>query len=244
MKALHLVLLSLLCFCWTISLAQEPALGKSLIFEERVFDFGFIDEGKGLVSHEFEFQNKDKKAVAITGVTSGCGCVKFDYPKQPISPGAKGVVKVYFNPAYRPGFFSKEIVVLTNDNQNYNRIWIKGTVNPTEHSVSDSYPYEYGDGLWMNFEVMAFGYMKEGDRKTMNLKFINNTDREMKLFFIVMDGNTDVTFTSPYTMKPKEEKVMPVAYCYTGKFSREASIYPVVDGKPLDKVLRVMCTEP
>ena len=242
MKALYLILL--FCFCRIVFWAQESTLGKSLIFEERVFNFGIIDEEKGLVSHEFEFQNKDKKPVAITGVTSGCGCVKFDYPKQPISPGAKGVVKVYFNPAYRPGFFSKEIVVLTNENQNYNRIWIKGTVKPGEHSVSDRYPYEFGDGLWMNFEVMAFGYMKEGDRKTMDLKFINNTDKEMKLFFIVMDGNTDVTFTSPYMMKPKEEKVMSVTYSYTGKFTRLAYVYPVVDGKPLDKSLKVVCTEP
>lgn len=242
MKLLYLILL--LCFCGKVSWAQEPVLGKSLIFEERIFDFGTIDEEKGLVSHEFEFQNKDKKAVAITGVTSGCGCVKFDYPKRPIQPGAKGVVKVYFNPAYRPGFFSKEIVVLTNENQNYNRIWIKGTVRPGEHPVSDKYPYEYGDGLWMNFEVMAFGYMKKGDRKTMNLKFINDTDKEMKLFFIVMDGNTDVTFTSPYMMKPKEEKVMPVTYYYTGKFTRLAYVYPVVNGKPLDKPLKVVCTEP
>ena len=66
----------------------------------------------------------------------------------------------------------------------------------------------------------------------------------MKLFFIVMDGNTDVTFTSPYMMKPKEEKVMSVTYSYTGKFTRLAYVYPVVDGKPLDKSLKVVCTEP
>lgn len=84
MKALYLILL--FCFCRIVSWAQEPALGKSLIFEERVFNFGTIDEEKGVVSHEFEFQNKDKKAVAITGVTSGCGCVKFDYPKNRYNP--------------------------------------------------------------------------------------------------------------------------------------------------------------
>ena len=76
MKALYLILL--FCFCRIVSWAQEPALGKSLIFEERVINFGTIDEAKKVVSNEHELQHMNKKAVAITGVTSGCGCVKFD----------------------------------------------------------------------------------------------------------------------------------------------------------------------
>lgn len=45
-------------------------------------------------------------------------------------------------------------------------------------------------------------------------------------------------------MKPKEEKVMSVTYSYTGKLTRLAYVYPVVNGKPLDKPLKVVCTEP
>ena len=78
----------------------------------------------------------------------------------------------------------------------------------------------------------------------MDLKFANDTDKEMKLFFIIIDGNTDVTFTSPYTMKPKEEKTMQVTYSYSGKFPRVTNVYPVVNGKTLDKPLKVMCSKP
>lgn len=217
---------------------------ENLKFKERVFDFGKVIEADGIVSHDFLFTNTSGKAVSIAGVTSGCGCVAAEYPQYPIKSGVSDKIKVYFNPAYRPGFFSKEIVVLCNDNAYYTRIWVKGTVIPCAHPVSDNYPYEYGEGLWMNFEVMAFGYMNKGDEKKMELKFANDTDKDMKLFFIIIDGNTDVTFTSPYTMKAKEEKVMPVVYHYSGKFPREVCVYPVVNGKVLDKPLKVMCSKP
>lgn len=240
MKKILSYIITLLCFANVYS----QTFSESLKFQERSFDFGKIKEKDGLVSHEFTFQNVDKKPIAISGMSSGCGCVKFEYPKYPIKPGASDKVKVYFNPAYRPGFFSKEVVVMTNDNKNYTRIWVKGTVEPYEHPVSERYPYEYGEGLWMNFEIMAFGYMNEGDKKKMDLKFANDTDKEMKLFFIIIDGNTDVTFTSPYTMKPKEEKTMQVTYSYSGKFPRVTNVYPVVNGKTLDKPLKVMCSKP
>lgn len=229
-----------------IAIAQEAQFQylEELTYDHRVFDFGELKEKDGLVCHEFKCRNIGKKAIYINGVSSGCGCVKFEYSKKPILPNDTSGIKVYFNPAYRSGFFSKEIVVLCNDNTYYTRIWIKGTVIPCEHPVSDSYPYEYGEGLWMNLEVMAFGYMDKGDKKKMELKFINDTDEDMKLFFIIIDGNTDVAFTSPYTMKSKEEKVMPVVYHYSGKFSREVCVYPVVNGKVLDKPLKVMCSKP
>lgn len=107
------------------SMAQEPRLSDELVFEERVFDFGEIKEEDGLVSHEFEFRNVSQKVLSINGVTSGCGCVQFEYPKEPLRPNATGKVKVTYNPAYRPGFFSKEVVVLSNNNANYNRIWVR-----------------------------------------------------------------------------------------------------------------------
>ena len=156
------------------SMAQEPRLSDELVFEERVFDFGEIKEEDGLVSHEFEFRNVSQKVLSINGVTSGCGCVQFEYPKEPLRPNATGKVKVTYNPAYRPGFFSKEVVVLSNNNANYNRIWVKGTVIPCQHPVSENYPYEYGSGLWMNFEVMAFGTIGKGGTKTMKLKYVND----------------------------------------------------------------------
>lgn len=190
--------------------SYAQTLSDELVFEERVFDFGEIKEENGLVSHEFEFKNVSQKVISINGVTSGCGCVQFEFPKEPLRPNTTGKVKVTYNPAYRPGFFSKEVVVLSNNNANYNRIWVKGTVIPCKHPVSENYPYEYGSGLWMNFEVMAFGTIGKGGTKTMKLKYVNDTDNDIQLMFVVIGGNTDLKFTSPRQVKAREEGVMPV----------------------------------
>ncbi|WP_225684115.1 DUF1573 domain-containing protein [Bacteroides thetaiotaomicron] len=244
-KSMVLRFIILIC-CINLYLVASYAqtLSDELVFEERVFDFGEIKEENGLVSHEFEFKNVSQKVISINGVTSGCGCVQFEFPKEPLRPNATGKVKVTYNPAYRPGFFSKEVVVLSNNNANYNRIWVKGTVIPCKHPVSENYPYEYGSGLWMNFEVMAFGTIGKGGTKTMKLKYVNDTDNDIQLMFVVIGGNTDLKFTSPRQVKAREEGVMPVEYQYSGSFPTDTRVYPVINGRALMKPLKITCTNP
>lgn len=236
--------LSVFFFLFSIFVyAQEPELSRNIQFKERVFDFGEIKEEDGIVFHEFVFENIGSGIVHINGISTGCGCVQYEFPKEPIRPGASGKVRVGYNPAYRPGFFSKEVVVLSNNNANYNRIWVKGTVLPCKHPVSENYPYEYGEGLWMGFEVMSFGTIGKGKEKTMKLEFANDTDKDMQLMFVVVGGNTDIKFTGSRTLKAREEAVMPVTYQYSGKFPAETRIYVVVDGKVLTKPLKVTCVK-
>lgn len=220
------------------------SFSEDLQFDERAFDFGEIEEKDGMVSHEFTFKNVGKETVFVNGATSGCGCVQTEFTKEPVRPGGVGKVTVTYNPAYRPGFFSKEIVVLSNNNAYYTRIWVKGTVKPCDHPVSENYPYEYGNGLWMNFEVMAFGTIGQGNEKTMKLKYANDTDEDMYVMFVVVGGNTDIKFTSPRLVKAHEEGVMPVTYQYSGGFSPETNVYPVINGKVSAKPLKVTCIKP
>jgi len=240
MKTFILSIPFLFFMCFT-SMAQEPQHSEKLVFEERIFDFGEIEEKDGLVSHEFKFKNVGQEVIFVNEVTSGCGCVEFEFPKEPIRPNGTGLVKVTYNPAYRPGFFSKEVAVLSNNSRFYNRIWVKGTVIPCEHPVSENYPYNYGNGLWMNFEIMAFGSISKGGTKMMKLKYINDTDKDIQLMFVVVGGNTDIKFTSPHLVKAREEGVMPVRYQYSGRFSTKTHVYLVIDGKVLMKPLKITC---
>lgn len=237
-RIIQILFFSLIGTC-SLLMGQEPTKESLLQFDERSFDFGLIEEKNGIVSHDFHFKNVGETPVSINGVFSGCGCIKFKYPKNAVHPGESGIVTVSYNPAYRPGFFSKEVVVLSNKKAHYNRIWVKGRVNASAHPVSENYPYDYGNGLWMNLEVMAFVNLKKGESRTMKLKFANNTDREMKLMFVILDGNTDIRFTAPRSMKAHGEAVMPITYNYSGHFPIETYVYPVVNGKRLDKALRI-----
>src|SRR5574344_2183353 len=117
--------------------AQNPS--KTLIPVERVHNFGKIYEKNGKVSHCFYFKNIGKKPVVIEHVSAWCGCTTYSFTKTPIRPGQKGMVTVSYNPNYRKGFFSKEVVIITDKGQSYTRIWVKGNVIPCLHPVTDDY---------------------------------------------------------------------------------------------------------
>lgn len=222
--------------------AQTPTFSEAIRFEEKKFDFGKINEADGIASHIFKFRNTSKEPVFISAVNSGCSCVQFEFSKEPVRANGTGWIKVSYNPAYRPGFFSKEVVVLSNNNTAYTRIWVKGTVIPQEHPVEDNYSYKYGNSLWMNLKVLAFGTMQVNERKTLKLKYANDSDRDINLTFVVVGGNTDIHFTSPGLVKAKERGEMNVTYYCTEEVvgMRETSIYPVVDGKALNQPLKVI----
>lgn len=88
--------------------------GSVITFEEKSHDFGTIKEADGPVSCSFKFENTGDKPLVIINVNASCGCTRPDYPKEPIRPGKKGEIKVTYNPAGRPGEFTKDVKVRTN----------------------------------------------------------------------------------------------------------------------------------
>lgn len=105
----------------------EPSFLSSFRPDKKVYNFGKIKEKDGKVSHVFRFTNGSKIPVAITMVDASCGCTTAEYTHEVIRPGKSGMVKVTFNPAFRPGHFSKEVRVLLNNGRYYVRCWWKVT---------------------------------------------------------------------------------------------------------------------
>lgn len=103
--------------------------GAEMTFNEKTHDFGTIKEANGPVTHTFEFTNTGGEPLVIINVNASCGCTRPEYPKDPIMPGKKGKVKVTFNPAGRPGEFSKEVKIRTNGDKRP-ILRITGTVIP------------------------------------------------------------------------------------------------------------------
>lgn len=89
--------------------AQQPAAG--LTFNERIHDFGQINEADGRVKTIFEFTNDTNVPVTMTNVQASCGCTVPEWSREPIAPKKKGYISVTFNPAGRPGNFRKSITV-------------------------------------------------------------------------------------------------------------------------------------
>ncbi|WP_071144909.1 DUF1573 domain-containing protein [Bacteroides ihuae] len=218
----------------------SQTVSKVISFEERVFDFGQIKEKDGKVSHTFVFRNEGKMPIAINGVTSGCGCTTSSYSKEPLRTGSKGKVTITFNPLYRPGFFSKEIVVLSNDGKNFNRIWVKGRVVPYAHPVEEDYPYEFGDGLHLNLKVLVFGTLVSGKTNQIELRYANDTNKPMSLNFIVAGSDKNLKFSNPKKILPKQRGKMIFSYTMPKNIHGEKAIniYPVVNGKKLSNWLQ------
>lgn len=98
-----------------------------LHFEEPVYKFGTIKEGDE-VSHDFEFTNTGKSDLLISYAHASCGCTVPEWPKAPIKPGGKGVIKATFNSTNKSGPQNKKITITANTKPELTEISIEGMV--------------------------------------------------------------------------------------------------------------------
>ncbi|MCM1005777.1 MAG: DUF1573 domain-containing protein [Prevotella sp.] len=101
-----------------------------ITFTDYRFDFGNVKEKGGSVSHDFTFTNTGDGNLIIIDATATCGCTKPEYPKNPIAPGKKGIIKVTYNPLGRPGPIDRTVTVKTNGSPKKVRLKIVGNVIP------------------------------------------------------------------------------------------------------------------
>ena len=103
--------------------------GAGMIFENETIDYGTIPhnaDGK----REFVFVNNGNKPLVIESTQGSCGCTVPTTPKDPIAPGAKGVIGVKYA-TDRVGAFEKTVTVKSNAaGKETMVIKIKGTVLP------------------------------------------------------------------------------------------------------------------
>ncbi|MBK0370313.1 DUF1573 domain-containing protein [Flavobacterium agrisoli] len=103
--------------------------GAGMVFENEVIDYGTIAhnaDGK----REFVFTNNGNKPLIITNTQGSCGCTVPTTPKEPIAPGAKGIIGVKYA-TDRVGAFTKTVTVTSNAaGQPTKTLTIKGTVLP------------------------------------------------------------------------------------------------------------------
>ena len=86
-------------------------------------DYGKINEGQTL-DVSFRFKNTGDKPLIIRSVRPSCGCTAADPPKEPVAPGAEGLIKASFNSQGREGINRKDLYVEANT---------KGTQNHVVH---------------------------------------------------------------------------------------------------------------
>lgn len=229
-------LISLWCLLYFIPFwgrVQEPTFCKTFVYDERVHDFGTIEEAKGKVSHTFTFTNEGSEPVSISDIRLWCGCTEASFTKNPIRPGEYAKVTLTYNPAYRPGKFSKETVVLLNEGKSYTRIWIKGDVVAMEHPVTEDHPYHLGEGLYVSHLVLPFGAIQPGSTDSLRLLIANGSDHNLKVEFIRTPDNRLLQMPRKLVLKAGERKKLYAKYTarYLYNHRRQITLTPVINGK-------------
>ncbi|MDF2438909.1 MAG: hypothetical protein K0Q95_3285 [Bacteroidota bacterium] len=97
-------------------------------FESEVIDYGTIEHNAN-GDREFKFTNVGKEPLIISSTVGSCGCTVPTPPKDPIKPGATGVIKVHYA-TDRVGAFEKTITITSNADTPSKVVKIKGVVKP------------------------------------------------------------------------------------------------------------------
>ena len=87
--------------------------GAGMVFVSETIDYGTVaanSDGK----REFVFTNNGNKPLIITNASGSCGCTIPSYSKEPIAPGAKGVIGVKYDTSRAGQPFTKTVTVTSN----------------------------------------------------------------------------------------------------------------------------------
>ena len=136
------LLLAGACLSFFSSCDRGPSAGKNapaqtipdsekpvLVFEDTLYRFGTVKEGEE-VTHSFPFTNSGKSDLLISNASASCGCTVPEWPKEPVPPGGKGVIKATFNSEGKQGKQSKKIVITANTKPELTEVWLEGDVIP------------------------------------------------------------------------------------------------------------------
>lgn len=104
--------------------------GAGMVFTNEVIDYGTISQNAD-GKREFVFTNNGNSPLVITNAQGSCGCTVPSSPKEPIAPGAKGVIGVKYD-TNRVGAFTKTVTISSNaSGQPTKVLTIKGTIVAT-----------------------------------------------------------------------------------------------------------------
>lgn len=109
--------------------------GAKIEFNKEVHDYGNVKYGANGTC-TFEFTNTGNAPLIISKAQGSCGCTVPSWPKEPIAPGAKGVITVKYD-TKRPGAINKNVTISSNAINEPNKvIRIKGNVAPAPEGTS------------------------------------------------------------------------------------------------------------
>ena len=98
-----------------------------LKFDTVLQSFGTITQGEE-AEMMFSFTNAGDAPLIISSARGSCGCTVPEWPKDPVSPGQSGNIKVVFSSEGKKGTQHKKVYIVANTDPSTNVVAIKGEV--------------------------------------------------------------------------------------------------------------------
>jgi hypothetical protein len=172
-------------------------------FQVKSHDFGKVNEEDGKITYVFDFKNDGNAPLVVNRVQASCGCTTPAWTKEPIEPGKSGNITVTYNPAGRPGMFTKTITVYSNASEEQVVLIIKGEVIPKQTVENNPYPVFLG-GISAKTKVVQMNNIEKGKTQIRTLE-IKNTVKELIQPTIENLPPYITVSVVPEMLKPNEE---------------------------------------
>ena len=166
-------------------------------------DFGAFDEDMGPASCDFVFVNNESEPVTIVAARASCGCTTPKYPRTSIAPGDSATITVTYDPAGRPGRFTKYVAIDLSNNER-TKLYIKGTVVGSEKSVARRFPVDAGFGMMLQHGAVMFGQLTKGHTRTAMVDVYNRSEDTIRPLAIDLPQHISMT-AEPKAIGPGEQ---------------------------------------
>lgn len=207
MRAITVLTISLLALNLTLNGQQK---GANISFERETYEFGKIEEAKGVVSYVFNFTNTGSEPLFIQNVQPSCGCTTPEWSQKPVVPGGKGYIKAIFDPAGRPGAFVKSITVISNAVNSPVILKFSGEVIGKTPKPEDRFTFSI-DQLRFITTYIAFGKISPTKQATKTIEVMNGGTSPLNIAFPSVAPHLQIML-SPATIKPGQIATISIRY--------------------------------
>lgn len=197
-------------FCLPLVNNAQTANKARVAFEKLQHNFGTFKEEQGVQTVAFNFKNDGDVPLILNNVQASCGCTTPEWTREPVAPGAKGMIKVSYDPRNRPGMFNKTIRVNSNAENTDVVLTIMGEVTARERTVEEDFPNQIG-ALRARTNYIAFPSIKENQVKKDSTEVINISDQPVQLSFKTPPPHLSAVIR-PAKLAPKQKGYLVVTY--------------------------------
>lgn len=207
-------------------------------------DFGVMKEKDGPVKAILVVRNETPDTLFPAMAYTRCGCLTASVDRTPVPPGGDVRVGTEYDPSYKKGIVMEEVGVTFQDGRPMLSLIIKGEVIPMKHPVGEDHPYDFGEGLHLSHEVLHYGKMRPGQTGDIFIRVASERKRRTTVSFLPDEALKDhLAFRDGLVLEKEGRDTLHFRFTMPEGIPAGDtvwfSIYPALDGKTLDKPLKL-----